>query len=207
MAAIDKIYLKTYKSYVDLLKWTEEANKDYRKLLENHGVDDLSNFVWRGINENAFDKNLVPVCNNNRFLDMFFAKFCPIQEVQDELRVMYGESYRDLPLQENYGFRPLCKKVKVIYPYKRKIQRPIGYGHCFELEFYKSDINDFYMFYNDRKWHPINEWCGEMLHTNLSFNSVKAVVKFLLKTAPYGLTFKLSDYYSTKDSILLKTYE
>lgn len=214
MAYIDKIFLKTYKAYTELLQWLKQADIEYREMLDEHGIERFSEWFRDDYTEEVFNDMVeahgeIYVANTWCFVDAMLIRYCPIEEVQERLKFMYSSSYESIKDGTDSIWAPMleckCNKVQVIYPHTHfHQQRPHYYKDGFILDDYQCGNEDFFYECADRKWRSRNKYCGKQFIGIERFTSVKAAVRYLRKNVPKGLTFWLLDS-STGDRIVLKT--
>ena len=89
MAAIDKIYLKSFETFTEFKKWCEAQPP----IKDKYGREDkISNYLFYGWFDPKYweNDNCHPVMNAPYYIDAYIIRNCPIEEVQEELMVNYG---------------------------------------------------------------------------------------------------------------------
>lgn len=85
MAAIDKIYLSSYKEYKEFLDWCNNQPVIYDKY---HKPCKLSDYVYKYTD--TWESKSKPVFKGPYYLDAYLIRNCPINSVQKELIINYG---------------------------------------------------------------------------------------------------------------------
>ena len=83
MAAIDKIYLKSFETFTEFKKWCEAQPP----IKDKYGREDkISNYLFYDWYDPKYWKNEGghPVMNAPYFIDAYIIRNCPIEEVQKE---------------------------------------------------------------------------------------------------------------------------
>lgn len=94
MAAIDKIYLKSFETFTEFKKWCEAQPP----IKDKYGRDDkISNYLFYGWDEPKYweNDNCHPVMNAPYYIDSYIIRNCPIEEVQKELMLNYGHKTQE----------------------------------------------------------------------------------------------------------------
>ena len=86
MAAIDKIYLNSYKNYIQFREWLLQQPK----LKDKYGTEvSLMNYFFNYCDKNSWNEGH-PVYCAPYYVDAYIIRNCPLKFVQDELELMYG---------------------------------------------------------------------------------------------------------------------
>ena len=119
MAAIDKIYLKSFEAFTEFKKWCEVQPP----IKDKYGREDkISNYLFYGWFDPKYweNDNCHPVMNAPYYIDAYIIRNCPIEEVQEELMVNYGhwsqkrikEYYENVKNWEGDGECPYWAKLE-----------------------------------------------------------------------------------------------
>lgn len=103
MAAIDKIYLKSFETFTEFKKWCEAQPP----IKDKYGREDkISNYLFYDWYDPKYwekkDYPCHPVMSAPYYVDAYIIRNCPIEEVQEELMVNYGH-YSQKRLWEMYN--------------------------------------------------------------------------------------------------------
>lgn len=119
MAAIDKIYLKSFETFTEFKEWCEAQPP----IKDKYGREDkISNYLFYGWYDPKYweNDNCHPVMNAPYYIDAYIIRNCPIEEVQEELMVNYGhwsqkrikEYYENVKNWEGDGECPYWAKLE-----------------------------------------------------------------------------------------------
>lgn len=100
MAAIDKIYLKSFETFTEFKEWCEAQPP----IKDKYGREDkISNYLFYGWYDPKYweNDNCHPVMNAPYYIDAYIIRNCPIEEVQKELMLNYGHKTQE-DLREIY---------------------------------------------------------------------------------------------------------
>lgn len=90
MAGIDKTYTKLYSEYKTYKKWAEDDQKFfnlYKYRLSEHFYD---------LKESDFTGDELPICNMPFYADIYLIRNCPIEFVQNWLKIQYASEYNNI---------------------------------------------------------------------------------------------------------------
>lgn len=120
MAAIDKIYLKSFETFTEFKKWCEAQPP----IKDKYGREDkISNYLFYDWYDTKYWKedDCHPVMNAPYYIDAYIIRNCPIEEVQEELMVNYGH-YSQKRLWEMYNEIKECVDKGEKSPYWAKLE-------------------------------------------------------------------------------------
>lgn len=109
MAAIDKIYIKSFDTFTKFKEWCEAQPP----IKDKYGKEDkISNYLFYDWYDPKYWKedDCHPVMNAPYYIDAYIIRNCPIEEVQEELMVNYG----------HYSQKRLCEMYNKIKEYADK---------------------------------------------------------------------------------------
>lgn len=92
MAAIDKIYIDTYDQYVTFKNWCESFPSFKDKYRYDHNMID---FLYK-LDADDFKHGERPVMMNDEYVDALIIRNCPLDFIQDRLKIMYGFITQDM---------------------------------------------------------------------------------------------------------------
>lgn len=206
MAALDKLYLN-YTEYQELKELLE--NQPITDFMKSKGHDyPLVNELWVDYwpNWELSPEEVHPVMHPSPVMWIWLVQNCKMESV---LKQVDYKTDKESILNGTHPWltykRKPCKKVKVFGKYNTPI-----HVHNKNKKFWVECKDWKVMLYEpehiwretDEGWSGNTGWCSTF---SCKFKSIKAIVKYLLKSAPAGLTFEVSSRYTNKDCII-KTY-
>ena len=98
MAGIDKMYMSSWKDYSDFKKWCEE-----QPLLEDKygNKESITEYVYDYLEED-FTCVELPVFKAPCYVDAYVIRNCPLDAMQSQLKLHYGDSYEDIKAGKEY---------------------------------------------------------------------------------------------------------
>lgn len=109
MAAIDKIYLSSFKTFTEFKKWCEAQPPIKDKYGKEDRISHYINYDWYDPKYWKKD-DCHPVMNAPYYVDAYIIRNCPIEEVQEELMVNYG----------HYSQKRICDMYDVVKNWNRE---------------------------------------------------------------------------------------
>lgn len=87
MAAIDKIYVRSYDEYLQFKDWCKEQPKMTDKYGRN---ESLSSYIYDWDEDSFNDTNSRPIFMAPFYVDAYVIRNCPFEFIQNEYKVNYG---------------------------------------------------------------------------------------------------------------------
>lgn len=220
MAYIDRTYITSWDEYEEFSKW---ADKTTFKCPNGTSVNMKD--VYRKWNKDELENELssspeVYLMTTSWTLDYFLIKYCPIQFVQDRMKVVYGEEYYNSVKNgtseyDTFKYPKTSKKFKIVfrdelmrrknYIYKHKRRRKVGFW--IEAEYAPNVEERLPLMYNEdlhRFVLPYELEFGEKCSiAPPKYRSVKAVIRGLRKMPVFkGMVITISGRYVGEELII-----
>lgn len=195
MAAIDKIYLKTFEQYEIFKKWCEEQPS----IKDKYGKQErITEYLYRW--DKSWSSSEVPVFNAPCYIDAYIIRNCPFDFIQEHLKLMYSEeSYNDIKSGKLYN-SPLSfikcefgKHFKCIKHFGRKYNNGTW---LIDLVWPSPDLG---MWYNDGTWDFYDEYVISSSSSSATYvHSIKALGRLIHKKwkLPVGTIVRAFGKYS-----------
>lgn len=120
MAAIDKIYIKGWKSFCLFKEWVSEQPP----IEDKYGNKvKLSSYLFEWKEETWSEDKTHPVMNNPYYIDAYIIKNCPLDFIQEQLKDMYGNDYELIKTGKLYS-TPYSQKTYIAGKHLKCIKKP-----------------------------------------------------------------------------------
>jgi len=201
MAAIDKMYTNSYKNYIEFKEWCK-----YVLLEDKYGKrESISSYLIHYWEENDFKDNKErPIFSAPYYVDAHVIRNCPLQFMQNEMKLHYGEDYNKIKDGELYATPStdltyeVGKHFKCVkHPFDRYRNTPFLSKTWFvdveppeELGFmWYHEGSDTWDFYDE---YVISEWTS----SSAFIKNIKALKRKILKWKfPIGTKITLTGRY------------
>ena len=200
MAGIDKMFLRKWEDYVEFKKWCEAQPQ----LIDKYGKKErITEYLYQY--DEPFTREM-PVFMAPCYVDAYVIRNCPLEEMQKELKLHYGQSYEDIKAGKLY-IKPTTDSIYYIgrhvtmtkWPGKKYNRPVIGNLHI------DIDVPDDlpYMWYNDstNTWDFCDEYViSDCVSSATWVRTIKALKRKIRKwRLPIGTVVKASGRYVGED--------
>jgi hypothetical protein len=195
MAAIDKMYLRKWEDYVEFKKWCEAQPP----LTDKYGKKErITEYLYEY--DEPFTREM-PVFMAPCYVDAYVIRNCPLEEMQKELKLHYGQSYDEIKAGKLYN-KPTTNEMPIFIGYHctmtkwpgKKYNRPIIGDLQVEIDV-PDDLP--YMWYNNSTdtWdfcdeYVISEWVSSVAYVRTIKTLKRKIRKWKLpagtKVRAYG---------------------
>lgn len=200
MAAIDKLYTNSYKNYIDFKEWSKHV------LLEDkYGKrESICNYIipWE---ENDFKDNKErPIFSAPYYVDAHVIRNCPLQFMQNEMKLHYGDSYDEIKKNKLYTTPKtnmtyeIGKHFKCVkHPFDRYRNIPFLSKTWF-VDVEPPEELGFMWYHKDTNtWDLCDEYViSEWSSSNAFATSIKSIKRHIIKwKLPVGTKIKVTGRY------------
>lgn len=208
MAGIDKTYTDSYTDYVALKNWARGRFFTCPNGQKLYPYD----YIYDWFGAASFNNGPVPVMNTSREIDYFLIKECPLEFVQNQMKLVYSNEYYDSIKNGTSEWDKFTKEGKVSthfkivkYPWYGKCNRWVRMWHtithtlyypCVWIECSHPEI-DLNYDEESNKWiwqYELGHWNSNVCHRKIK--TIKAVMRHIRNwQLPKGTVVKVSGRY------------
>lgn len=214
MAAIDKLYVKSYEQFIKFKEWCEKQPP----IKDKYGKDcTLISYLFSWCTEDWWqDKESSPIFQAPCFIDAYIIRNCPLDFIQESIKWNYGDSYKKILNNELYTSPSIdCEYGK----HFTILQRPT-YGNVNRpyRGTWRVDVMGYDLWYNHNfdifkskeygTWDNILEFVeSEYISSSTFVPSMRTLRRLLTKKwkFPVGTVLRVtSRYYNEEYKILIR---
>lgn len=123
MAAIDKMYVSSYKDYIEFKEWCKKQPPMVDKYRNKESICEYLYNYWE--EQDFKDRKSLPIFNAPYYIDAYVIRNCPLEFMQKELELHYGDSYEQIKCGKLYS-KPETEKTYISGTHFRCMRFPYG---------------------------------------------------------------------------------
>ena len=206
MAAIDKIYVKTWEEYSQFRDWC----KSQPKLKDVYGNEEsITTYLYKYHEDDWVEDRERPIFMAPYYVDAYVIRNCPLNFIQNELNINYGNYYEEIKNGKLYSSPATSCKYEVGKHFKcithpaRFYNKPLGCKRWFVDIEAPDGLEQRYMWYHEDTdtWNFADEYViSRWSSSNAFVKTVKGLKRKIIKwKLPVGTKVRLTDRYVGDD--------